>query len=269
MSQKRKKRRENGGQRDAVVLALDIASFFLPMVLYLLCTLVIFPAPSGPFLIVGLFAAILMGIGCILLTDSLLSKRFDAAGKRKLARASCLLSLPCAAILGGACLFLYLPALRNAKWEEAMSALAVNVGVLLLNLLFYSIFRQCAKECLRTRGHSKTLIRKTLRENRGRLLLRPFREELGILYGLNFCLLITLAAILLLLLPTLFWPTARRLVRYVPAFSMILNAVGLLLAGYRSDFRLFAIGKKKSGSVECLLLAAVMCYFAVKLLTMA
>lgn len=266
MSQKRKKRQKTRGRRDAAVLALDIASLFLPTALYLLCTLAIFPAPSSAFLIVGLFAAISMGVGCIWLTDSLLSKRFNAAQKRKLAGKSLLLSLPSAAILAFSCFSLYLPALRSDKLEEAMSAFLINLAVLLLILIFYGAFRQSVKECLHTKGHSKTLIRKTLRENRGRLLFWPFRRELGALYGLNFCLLLTVATVLLLLPATLFWPPVRSVIGYFEALSMLLHAAAILPAGYQSDFRLFAIGKKKGSLIECLLLAAFSCYCAVRLL---
>lgn len=265
MSKKQKKKRlQPQNTRVSVVRAVGIAVFFLPCVLYFACTMFLFPVPANSFLILGLFAALLLGIPCMLLVGILEPEAFGV--EKSAVRALLLLGLPCVAVLTCACLFLYLPALQGSDLEGVMSDLLLNTGILILLLLFYALFRQSAKECLRANGWSKSSIRKSLQENRGRLLFRPFRKELGILYCLNFCSLIGFAAILVLTMPALFWNSVKIIVRWFQAILMLLLAVMVFVSGYGSDFRLLASRNKKGGASAYLIFCVFLCYLAVRLL---
>lgn len=261
----KKKRRAPQSPRVTAVRTVGIAAFFLPCALYFICTMVIFPVPANVFTILGLLAALLLGIPCMLLVGSVEPEAFGA-GKAAAARVSLLLGLPPAAILVCACMFLYLPALHNADFEEAMSVLLLNIGILLLTLLIYVLFRQSAKACLRAKGLSKSSIRKILQESRRKMLFQPFRKELGVLYILNFCLLILFAIILFLMLPAMLWGLAEMILTWLQAISMILLAVMLLISGVYSKFQLLS-ERNKSGLGAYLILCAFLCYLAGKLIS--
>lgn len=265
MSKKRKKKcLQPKNARVNLVRAVGIAVFFLPCALYFACTMFLFPVPANSFLIIGLFAAFLLGIPCMLFVGILEPGAFGV--EKTAVCVLLLLSLPCIVVLVCACLFLYLPTLQSSNLEGAMSDLLFNAGVFILCLLFYGLFRQSAKECLRLKGHSKSFIRKSLHDSRAKLLFRPFRQELGILYRLNFFSVIGFAIMLLLTLSAMFWNASVRILKCFQAMLMILLAVMVFLSGYDSDFRLLSSRRKEGGASAYLILCIFLCYLAVRLL---
>lgn len=266
MSKKHKRKlREPESLKMTVVRAVGFSTAFLPCTLYFICTVVIFPASSNPFFLVGFFAALLLGIPCMLLVGSAEKEAFGIETSDAL-QIFPLLCLPFVMILLCVCLFLYLPALQNADVQEKVSALLLNTGILLFELLLYILFRQSAKACLRTKGFSKTSIRKMLKERPYKILFEPFRKELGLLYVLNFVMLILFATEILLLLPAVFWQIAAAILVSLHAISMFTLAVTLFVSGYYSNFELLSYSKKHNGLISYLVLAAFLCYLAVKLL---
>ena len=181
MAKKRKKQRNKEQERrESVIAFVKVVSFLLPLFLYILLTVFVFPAPNSGFLFMGIVGSFFVGCGVIILLGLLDGMYFGHA------LTSVFLGIGFLMIFVST-LVMYVPSIYSKFDERYVTFYFLVWGLLMVSALYYFFFRQGVQSFFREKGYSKTRIKETLKGTRNFWCYEQAKTdlELGWIYYVN------------------------------------------------------------------------------------
>ncbi len=192
-----KKKRKQGGQysyeKAKKAVFIKIISFMLPLFAYIAFTCIIYPSPNSSYIVLGIFGAIILGVGLISLCGLKDNMYFGHIVTVSILSVGCLL-------IGASVLIMYVPSVY-AKIDEQYSGFYFLVWIsLFLSAVWYMLFRMAIGRKLRSDGFSKTKINELTKGGINFWWYEEVNKEqsLGLLYQLNKIFTILFALVLVL-----------------------------------------------------------------------
>lgn len=172
------KRRHPVGYK--VLVACGITGLFLPLFLFMLATLFLWPVPESGFLLLGGVGCFIIGIGFFNIAAAWIDQYLGHW-------------LTISAFFGGSllvaisCTVLYVPDIYSLFDEELTDCYFLTLLLLCLPPIFYFIFRVSLESWLRRKGASRSKIKKLMKGKRNFWWYEEIHSmyDLGLLYLLN------------------------------------------------------------------------------------
>ena len=192
-----KKKKTKVDQTSNLINFTKILFFLLPMAVYMIMTVQVFPAPNSGFLCLGYLGCFFIGLGLMNLASLLDGSSFGIVVTLFLVGIGGL-------FIGISSVIMYTPSIYEAI-DEAYVTLWFFLGMTLIVLsIWYAFFRMGFGRRLRSRGYSKSWISKHMKGYRNYWWYESIHKEaeIGWIYFLNkaFTILFPLTFGLLLLL---------------------------------------------------------------------
>ena len=195
MSKKNKKK--NKSQNYGMVGFLRVSALIIPLPVYLLFTVFLFPAPNSGFLVLGIVGSFAIGIGLMNIAGLYDDNYFGHAVTAIFLGIGSLLILVSSLIM-------YVPSIYSKFDERYVTLYYLVWTALAICAIWYVFFRGGVKLHIRGKGVSKTTIEKSLKGNRNFWWYEQAHTEfdLGWIYYLNkgFTVLFPFVGLLHLLL---------------------------------------------------------------------
>lgn len=153
---KKHKMQKNSSIRSGLITSVQIMSFLLPLPLYILFTTFVFPAPNSAFLFLGIIGSLFLGVGFGLLAGILNGTYIGHI-------ITCIpLVIGIILILISSCI-MYIPSIYATFDEQYVSLYFMILSFLFVSAIWYLFFRMTISRILRSKGISKTTIKKLTR----------------------------------------------------------------------------------------------------------
>jgi len=244
--------KKKNSEHQAIKFIFGAVVFSVPICVYLLVTVFIFPVPNSGFIIMGVVGTCALGLGAVLLFNIIVSKK-----SRKESRLYILPSVPFLIgfiLIMISSVILYLPHLY-AKFDSAF----VDYYFLLWSFFVipaavYPFIRMFLTQSLRNKGYSKTIIKKNTTGFKNFWFYDKINEfyDLGAIYTLNRAYLYAFSAGLFLHIILGWWKPVCVISAMSLCFTFLTGAILWLLTAFRwrKSVSNFSEGKKSQRYAE-------------------
>lgn len=187
-----KNKKKNANANTSFIAFIKVFAFIVPLPLYLLFTVLIFPAPNSGFLFVGIVGSLAVGGGLLSVSGLIDGMYFGHA-------ITCIIGGVGATLITVSSLVMYVPSIYSAVDEQYVSFYFLIWLALMISTIWYMLFRMGVSQSLRSYGLSKTAISKAMKGKKNYWLYEAIHKSqgLGWMYYLNKWFIILYAALFL------------------------------------------------------------------------
>jgi hypothetical protein len=170
---KKKKTKKTDTRKQGLIDFIRFLALILPLVLYLVTTVGLYPAPNSGFLVLGYVGCFVLGLGFVnivgLLDEMYLGHVVSAI----------LLSLGIGLVATSSAI-IYVPQLYSQINEEAVTFYFVIWTMIVLSVIYYCFFRGAVRLYLQEMGLSKTAVKKAKEGKRNYWWYEELNQQIGL-----------------------------------------------------------------------------------------
>ena len=201
-----------------VMIFFRILAFFIPIIVYLLIILLVYPAPNSGFIALGGLGSIIIGLGLVNvvgLVDNLY-----------LGHIITVMLITCGGLfVAASSIVMYTPSIYSKLNEKYITFYFIVWSLLIVSGIYYLFFRSAISLDLRKNGLSKSRIKKNLKGPRNYWWYEGLRDQL------SHCWIFSINKLFTILYPSVclfhsllgWWRTVSPFILFVLIVLMILN----------------------------------------------
>lgn len=170
---KKTNKKKTAAPKQGLTNFIKFVGFILPLALYIVATVWLYPAPNSGFLVLGYVGCFVLGLGLVNIVSLLDEMSLGNA-------VSAILLLLGAGLVAISSVIIYVPSFYSQINEDHITLYFVIWTMILLSVIYYGFFRGAVMLYLQGKGLSKTYVRKATKGSRNFWWYEELNQQIGL-----------------------------------------------------------------------------------------